>query len=79
MTWTYSFTRQPDHERQPCHHRGNDETQPCNTEGGTWLATATAHMQVGTRTKQQILCSNHAARLASEKSVPWPPTKTVEK
>ena len=79
MTWTYAITRRPEHDRQPCHHRGNDETQQCNAEGGTWEAVATGNLQVGTRTKQQILCSNHSARLASEKGIAWPPTKNTEK
>lgn len=72
MPWTYAISRNSDHQRSRCARAGDD--QPCNPEGATWVVTACLRNDIlGTRTVEQPLCSNHAARCAAAKGIPWPP------
>ena len=67
MNWGYVITRRADTGRLRCDN-GNDETQPCNEQGATYVAAATC----GHRTVTRNLCGNHAARMAAEKHLPFP-------
>lgn len=62
--FTYTLARATDYERPPCVLKG-DATQPCNPEGGTYLATRNDG-------RVQRLCCNHACRLAHAKGLRWP-------
>ena len=60
----YTLARAHDYDRQACVLKG-DAAQPCNPEGGTYIASRSDH-------RQQRLCGNHAARLAHAKGLRFP-------
>lgn len=63
--YAYTLARADDYDRPPCVLRG-DSTQPCNDQGGTYVATRSDG-------RQQRLCSNHAARPLRPKAFHFQP------
>lgn len=62
--FTYTLHRAGDGQRLPCVLLG-DHTQPCNAEGGTYIAARSDG-------REQRLCACHASRLAASKGLPFP-------